>query len=97
MPAPLVMLVEVLVGGFGAALELSGAPAGVTAITVLAALAVLLTLAVALRSVALPSHHGMAPSAVRQRATRTTFLDLCDPDAAGRPRPRAPSSLPRVA
>ena len=29
-------------------------------------------------------------TSVRDRAEQTVFLRLCDPDAAGRPRPRAP-------
>ncbi|MEU4293310.1 DUF6412 domain-containing protein [Kribbella sp. NPDC026596] len=29
-------------------------------------------------------------ASVRDRAEQTVFLRLCDPDAAGRPRPRAP-------
>lgn len=35
--------------------------------------------------------------ALRERAARTTFLRLRDPDAAGRPRPRAPSVSPWAA
>jgi len=34
---------------------------------------------------------------VRARARRTATIRHCDPDAAGRPRPRAPSTRPPAA
>ncbi|GAB2830949.1 hypothetical protein GCM10027176_39150 [Actinoallomurus bryophytorum] len=36
-------------------------------------------------------------ASLRERAGRTVFIRLRDPDAAGRPRPRAPSALARAA
>jgi len=36
-------------------------------------------------------------ASLRERACRTVFIRSGDPDAAGRPRPRAPSALARAA
>ncbi|HYK32234.1 MAG TPA: DUF6412 domain-containing protein [Streptosporangiaceae bacterium] len=36
-------------------------------------------------------------SALREKSWRAAFLRQCDPDAAGRPRPRAPSAAPAAA
>ena len=36
-------------------------------------------------------------AALRERAGRAVFVRLCDPGAAGRPRPRAPSAHARAA
>jgi hypothetical protein len=36
-------------------------------------------------------------AALREKTQRAAFLRLCDPDAAGRPRPRAPSAAPAAA
>ncbi|KAA2261330.1 hypothetical protein F0L68_17975 [Solihabitans fulvus] len=60
--------------------------AAATALTVAVAALVLITR---------PSDDSTAPAgvraiALRERAHRTAFLRLRDPDAAGRPRPRAP-------
>jgi hypothetical protein len=95
MPAVLVLLLELLAGPLGAATELAGAPAGMAALAVVGAAALLLTLLVAVHTT--PVAGALAPSAVRQHGERTVFLALCDPDAAGRPRPRAPSLRPGVA
>ena len=64
------------------------------AAAVLTAAALLLALVVVARSSA-RSVHTAAPllaraTSVRDRAEQTVFLRLRDPDAAGRPRPRAP-------
>jgi hypothetical protein len=62
------------------------------AAAVLTAAALLFTLLLVARS----SAPATAPlllaraTSVRDRAEQTVFLRLCDPDAAGRPRPRAP-------
>ena len=61
------------------------------AAAVLTAAALLLALVVVART----SVHTKAPllaraTSVRDRAEQTVFLRLRDPDAAGRPRPRAP-------
>jgi hypothetical protein len=36
-------------------------------------------------------------AALRQKSWGAAFLRQCDPDAAGRPRPRAPSAVPAAA
>ena len=87
-------LILLFASQFSAAVELAGAPAGMAAIAVVAA-AVLLTVVVSVRAV--PGAGPLVASAVRQRGERTIFLPLRDPDAAGRPRPRAPSAQPAVA
>ncbi|TCC33055.1 DUF6412 domain-containing protein [Kribbella speibonae] len=65
------------------------------AAAVLTAAALLLALVVVARTSARWSVHTAAPllaraTSVRDRAEQTVFLRLRDPDAAGRPRPRAP-------
>jgi len=89
------LLFEVLAGPLGVATELAAAPAGLVAIAVTAAAVLLLALAGAVHAV--PVRGSLIVSAVRQRAERTVFLPLCDPDAEGRPRPRAPSVRPGLA
>ena len=61
------------------------------AAAVLTAAALLFTLLLVARSSAPVATPLLARAAsVRDRAEQTVFLRLCDPDAAGRPRPRAP-------
>jgi hypothetical protein len=61
------------------------------AAAVLTAAALLVTLLLVARSSAPAAAPLLArATSVRDRAERTVFLRLCDPDAAGRPRPRAP-------
>ena len=61
------------------------------AAAVLTAAALLFTLLLVARSSAPATAPLLArATSVRDRAERTVFLRLCDPDAAGRPRPRAP-------
>jgi uncharacterized protein DUF6412 len=61
------------------------------AAAVLTAAALLFTLLLVARSSAPPAAPLLArATSVRDRAERAVFLRLCDPDAAGRPRPRAP-------
>ncbi len=48
--------------------------------------------AIAARRQHTPSATGVRAIALRSRARRSVFLRLRDPDAAGRPRPRAPST-----
>lgn len=88
-------LILLFAGQFSAAVELTGSPAGLATLAAATAAALLLALVVAVRSV--PVAGPLVASAVRQRGERTVFLPLCDPDAAGRPHPRAPSVRPRVA
>jgi hypothetical protein len=61
------------------------------AAAVLTAAALLLTVVLVARASA-PSAMPLVArtTSVRHRAARTVFLSLRDPDAAGRPRPRAP-------
>ncbi|MFI5695230.1 DUF6412 domain-containing protein [Kribbella sp. NPDC051586] len=64
------------------------------AAAVLTAAALLLALAVVAQA-SRSSLHAAAPmlaraTSVRRRTAETVFLRLCDPDAAGRARPRAP-------
>ncbi|HEX6235402.1 MAG TPA: DUF6412 domain-containing protein [Jiangellaceae bacterium] len=89
------LLFEVLAGPVGVATELAGTPAGMAAIVVAAAAVLLPALVGAVHAV--PVRVSLIASAVRQRAERTVFLPLCDPDAQGRPRPRAPSVRPGLA
>ena len=44
-----------------------------------------------------PGPHARVRTALRDRRRRTAFLPQCDPDADGRPRPRAPGRRPRTA
>jgi hypothetical protein len=88
-------LILLLAGPLGVATELAAAPAGLVAIAVTAAAVLLLALVGAVHAV--PVRGSLIASAVRQRAERTVFLPLCDPDAEGRPRPRAPSVRPGLA
>jgi hypothetical protein len=80
---------------------LATAPAdapSLSSLTAVAALALLgaLTAGAMRRAVAAGSRPAFAPIPVRPRSTRgdETVPRLFDPDAAGRPRPRAPSADP---
>ena len=44
-----------------------------------------------------PARVPVRAAAVRERARRTAPMRQCDPDAAGRPRPRAPAPRPPAA
>jgi hypothetical protein len=93
--AVVLALILLFAGQFSAAVELTGSPAGLATLAATTAAAMLLTLVVPER--AAPFAGPLVASAVRQRGERTAFLPLCDPDAAGRPRPRAPSVRPGLA
>jgi Family of unknown function (DUF6412) len=71
-------------------------PGATTAALALAALAVAaaLVLVVASQIVQTPRLSSSVPSAIQQRSEQTIFLRQRDPNAAGRPRPRAPSVQP---
>jgi len=61
------------------------------AAAVITAAVLLFTLLLVARSSAPAASPVLArASSVRDRAEQTVFLRLCDPDADGRPRPRAP-------
>ncbi|NGO72885.1 DUF6412 domain-containing protein [Streptomyces boncukensis] len=87
--APLLLLAGFLVAQSGLGTVL-GAVAATAAVAVLCAV---------LLSAGAAPH--LAPSrirtAIRDRERRTAFLPQRDPDAAGRPRPRAPGRLIRTA
>lgn len=67
-------------------------PAGLLAFSVVAGIGVLLLAAWASRL--LPVHGSDGPAFPLVYARATAFLRQRDPDAAGRPRPRAPSLSP---
>jgi hypothetical protein len=73
----------------------SGLPgAAATAATAAAtAAALLLCRAFAAATAATPVPRGRIRTAIRDRQRRTAFLPQRDPDASGRPRPRAPGRL----
>ena len=73
--------------------DLSGGTTAALAVAALAA--VTAVLAVATRAARPPRLSWSAlRSATRQRSEQTIFLRLRDPDAAGRPQPRAPAVQP---
>ncbi|WP_149262299.1 DUF6412 domain-containing protein [Actinomadura sp. K4S16] len=90
------LLIALLLRGFAVA-EWAGTAPGQSVLATLGALTVagLLVLA-AVRVRAARQGHGAARARVRttlrERTLRTAFLPQRDPDAAGRPRPRAPGT-----
>ncbi|MFI7504667.1 DUF6412 domain-containing protein [Streptomyces sp. NPDC049687] len=93
-PAPLLLLLvlDVLLLDAG---SLSATVALAATAAVSSALAVC-SLVAARSAPAVPSHR--VRTAIRDRARRTAFLPQRDPDASGRPRPRAPGhALPATA
>lgn len=98
MAAVLSLLIEFLAGGLDSAVGLSGSPGGVALLAAIAIATAVLILALAVASQsALASPCGaLHPAAVRRRTEQTVYLPLCDPGAAGRPRPRAPSAHHRA-
>ncbi|SDQ67987.1 DUF6412 domain-containing protein [Thermostaphylospora chromogena] len=72
----------------------AGDSSGVLTVAAVAGLsAILLRLAARAAGVGAPLDP-WAPLSVRDRARRTTVVRQRDPDAAGRPRPRAPTASP---
>ncbi|GLY91653.1 DUF6412 domain-containing protein [Actinoallomurus iriomotensis] len=91
----LAVAVAVLVAGWDVADALT--PSGVLLAAAALAVAGLVLLAARRPAVRLAAE-GAGPSlAMRSRARRTAIVRLCDPNAAGRPRPRAPSARTRAA
>ncbi|GLY76453.1 DUF6412 domain-containing protein [Actinoallomurus iriomotensis] len=91
----LAVAVTVLVAGWDVADALT--PSGVLLAAAALAVAGLVLLA-ARRPAVRFAAEGAGPSpAMRSRARRTAIVRLCDPNAAGRPRPRAPSARTRAA
>ncbi|MFE0631025.1 DUF6412 domain-containing protein [Streptomyces sp. NPDC058864] len=82
----------------GLLLTHTGLTATVAAAATTAALALLLGSALRLAATAPPVPRGRVRTALRDRERRTAFLPQRDPDASGRPRPRAPGRpLPTAA
>ncbi|MEV0603969.1 DUF6412 domain-containing protein [Streptomyces sp. NPDC050315] len=81
----------------GVLLTQSGLTSALTAAATTAAV-LLLSRAVLVATLAGPAPPGRVRTAIRDRERRTAFLPQRDPDAAGRPRPRAPGRrLPTAA
>ncbi|MEW1661104.1 MULTISPECIES: DUF6412 domain-containing protein [unclassified Streptomyces] len=81
----------------GLLLAQSGVTTALAAAATTAAV-LLLCSALALAATARPVPPGRIRTAIRDRERRTAFLPQRDPDAAGRPRPRAPGrALPAAA
>jgi hypothetical protein len=81
----------------GVLLTQSGLTSALTAAATTAAV-LLLCSAFLIAAAARPMPPGRVRTAIRDRERRTAFLPQRDPDAAGRPRPRAPGrALPTTA
>ena len=91
---PLLLAVADLLGGFTGLIGLAGPDTAGGHAGCLAALTITGLLLAAARLVVPRDGLGASPAAVRtalrERTLRTAFLPRRDPDAAGRPRPRAP-------
>jgi Family of unknown function (DUF6412) len=79
------------------AVLLSPAPDTSVLVLGLAVVAAALLIALAAAGVAMPSATGTAGSPVSSRAGHRDLPRLLDPDAPGRPRPRAPTAYPTAA
>ena len=87
------LLLGSLAGILAAPLGLPGGTSATLALVALATISALLT--VAARAAQPPRLSWPAlRSVTRQRSEQTIFLRLRDPDAAGRPQPRAPAAQP---
>jgi hypothetical protein len=87
------MMDQVLAGAWTLAMPVLGPDSGLLAVAVLTAAAVLFAVLQVSRTAAqrpLTSPLPARASATRANSRRTAYLLLQDPDAAGRPRPRAP-------
>jgi hypothetical protein len=91
----LAVAVAVMIAGWDAADALT--PSGVLLTAAALAVAGLVLLAVRRPAVRHAPEGPARSPALRSRTRRTTTVRLCDPDAAGRPRPRAPSARARAA
>jgi hypothetical protein len=91
----LAVAVTVLIAGWNAADALT--PSGVLLAAAALAVAGLVILAARHPAVHPAPDTPTRSAALRERAGRAVFIRLCDPDAAGRPRPRAPSAQVRAA
>jgi hypothetical protein len=95
MTRVLAAAVAVLVAGWHVADALTPSQVMLAAATL--AVAGLVVLVARRPAAYLSSQAPLRALALRERAGRTIFLRLRDPDAPGRPRPRAPSANPRAA
>jgi hypothetical protein len=84
--------------------QLAASPSGLSALAgaVLAGAMLAAVLALLISVASLSRTTGTVPmirraSALREKSWRAAFLRQRDPDAAGRPRPRAPSAAPAAA
>jgi hypothetical protein len=87
------MMGRALAGVWTLAMPALGPDSGLLAVAVLTAAAVLFAVVQVARTAAQTLSASPLParvSATRANARRTAYLSLRDPDAAGRPRPRAP-------
>jgi hypothetical protein len=87
------MMGRALAGVWTLAMPALGPDSGLLAVAVLTAAAVLFAVVQVARTAAQTLSATPLParvSATRANARRTAYLSLRDPDAAGRPRPRAP-------
>jgi hypothetical protein len=91
----LAVAVTVLIAGWNAADALT--PSAVLLAAAALAVAGLVILAARHPAVHLTPDNRVRSVALRERAGRAVFIRLRDPDAAGRPRPRAPSAHARAA
>jgi len=87
------MMGRALAGVWTLAMPAPGPDSGLLAVAVLTAAAVLFAVVQVARTAAQTLSASPLParvSATQANARRTAYLSLRDPDAAGRPRPRAP-------
>jgi len=97
-------LLAMLTGLLHDLIQLAASPSGLTALagTVLAGAMLAAVLALLISVAGRSRKNGTVPmirraSALREKSWRAAFLRQRDPDAAGRPRPRAPSAAPAAA
>jgi hypothetical protein len=101
----LLSVVALLTGMWRETGHILAAPSSLAAmaVTVLAGAVLVGALAVCLASAARLGRLSAAvplvrrAAALREKSWRAAYLEQCDPDAAGRPRPRAPSAAPAAA
>ena len=97
-------LLAVLAGSLRDLIQLAVSPSGLTALAaavlagaMFAAVLALLTSVASLSGTAAALPMIRRASALREKSWRAAFGRQRDPDAAGRPRPRAPSAAPAAA
>ncbi|MGK5630877.1 DUF6412 domain-containing protein [Streptomyces sp. URMC 123] len=89
----LVLLAGLLLTGSGLLMTSGGLATAVAVAGTVAVAAALLTCALIASCAAGPLPPTRIRTAIRDRERRTAFLAQRDPDASGRPRPRAPGRL----